>query len=119
MPGTGQTTAAKASGLHTKIASVFLDQDISGDLGGAKQAVHRLVDAHRLVDPVTPKSMVVRQLPAGALLDERQPIRRVAVDFVGAGKDEACIRTVLPCCLQEIERAAGIDREIDKRRFSR
>ena len=32
MAGTGETTAAKTSGLHAEIAPVFLDKDIGGPL---------------------------------------------------------------------------------------
>src|ERR1700722_14054986 len=102
MAGTGETTPTKASCLHAEIAPVLLNEDISSDLGVSEQAVRGLVDAHRFVDPILPIGMVVQQLPAGGLLDERQAIGRVAIDLVGAGKNEARVWAVLPRCLQKI-----------------
>src|SRR6516164_267937 len=96
MVGTSETTATKAGSPHTEIAPVFLHKDIGGDLRGAKQAVHCLVDAHRFVNPMPPIGVIVQKLPAGGLLDERQPVGCVTVDLVGAGKNEASVRTVLP-----------------------
>src|SRR6516164_3250050 len=60
MVGTSETTATKAGSLHTEIAPVFLDEDIGGDLRGAEQAVHCLVDAHRFVNSMPPVGVVVQ-----------------------------------------------------------
>jgi hypothetical protein len=60
MAGTRETTAAEASRLHAEIAPIFLDQDVGGDFGGTKQTVHRLVDAHGLINAVAAIRMIVR-----------------------------------------------------------
>jgi hypothetical protein len=47
-----KATAAEANSLHPEITPVFLHQDVGGDLGYAKKAVHRPVDI--LIDSSMP-----------------------------------------------------------------
>ena len=89
MPEADETPAARARSFHSKITPVFLNQQVGGDPRSAKQAVHRMADAHRLVDPVVSKGMALQQLPAGLLLDKWQPVGHVAIDLIGDDKNKA------------------------------
>ena len=44
--GAGETTAAEDACFHSKIAAVFLDEDVGGDLAGSEEGVLALVDGH-------------------------------------------------------------------------
>src|SRR5215469_3585355 len=114
MIGTGETTAAKTHRLHAEITPIFLDQHVGGNFGSPKEAVHRLVNAHRLVDAVPAIGMIFWQLPARLLLDQRQPIGGVTVNFVGAGENEARIGAKLPRRLQEIECRSSVKEALQK-----
>src|SRR5215472_610220 len=46
--GAGQAPAAKARGFQSEISTIFLNQDIGGELRGAKQAVKAAVYTQRL-----------------------------------------------------------------------
>ena len=48
----GKAAAAEASGLNTEVASILLHHQVGGCLGNAKQAVHRRIDTHALIDAV-------------------------------------------------------------------
>src|SRR6267378_7159531 len=115
MAGSGQTAAAEAGGLEAEIAAIFLDDDIGRQFRRAEQAVQAIVDAHRLVDAVRRERMLGTDLPTRFLLDERQQVGRVAIDLVGAGEDEDRIGAVEAGRLEQVERAVGVDGEIDLR----
>ena len=51
---------------------------------------------HALVDAVLGVWVLGRDLPARCLLDQRQPVGRVAIDLVGAAEDERRVRAILP-----------------------
>ena len=110
----GQAAAAEDARPHAEIAAVLLHQHVGGHLRGPEQRVGRLIDAHRLVDAVRERMRRV-DLPARLLLDQRQPVRRVAVDLVGRGEDEDGVRAVLATGLEQIEGADGVDAEVRER----
>src|SRR5713101_1143128 len=47
------------------------------------------------------------------LLDQGQPVWRIAIDFVRAAEDERCLGTMLTSCLEQRECAVGIDGKVD------
>ena len=95
-PGPGQAAAAETGGLQPEVAAVLLHHHVGRDLRRAEHAVHARVDAHRFVDAVAAERMTVVDGPARLELDERQPVRRVAVDLVGAREDERRVGAVPP-----------------------
>ena len=73
----------------------------------------RGIDGHCLIDAITREWMFWRDFPATVLLDQGQPIWRIAIDFVRAAEDEWCLGTMLTSCLEQRECAVGIDRKVD------
>src|ERR1051325_5808326 len=59
----GQAPAAQTARLHAEIASVLLDHDVAGRLGGAKKAVLTLVNWEILPDAIRVGSVLV--IPTG------------------------------------------------------
>src|SRR5207248_9489248 len=43
----GQATTSETSGRHSKIAAIFLNQDVGGDLRSTEKRMFRRIDAHR------------------------------------------------------------------------
>ncbi len=111
----GQAAAPEHRRLHAEVAAVFLNQHIRRDLGSAEQAVQGLVDAHGLRDSVSGPGMLGRQFPAGFQLDQRQVVRRVAIDLVGAGEDEYRPFRMAARRFQQVEGAVGVGGEIGHR----
>jgi hypothetical protein len=70
------------------------------------------VDAHRLVDAPRGEGVFGGDGKPRFLLDQREPVRPVAVDLVGADEDECRFRRMTPGGLEEIERAERVDGEI-------
>src|SRR5687767_6067923 len=87
MTWSGKTSAAKTDCGHIEIAAKLLRQYVGGNLRSTEQAVLRMINAHRLVDAIAVLMLVI-DLPSFLLLDQRQAVRRVTVDFVGGGEDE-------------------------------
>ena len=73
----------------------------------------RGVDGHRLIDAMAREWVFRRNFPATVLLDQGQPVWRIAVDLVGAAENERCVRAMLTSCLEQRECAVGIDGKID------
>jgi hypothetical protein len=73
-----------------------------------------VIEAHLLVDPAV-VGVVGRQLPARVGLDERQPVRVVAVDLVRRREDEDGVRRVLAGGLEQDHRPVRVDREVRHR----
>ena len=88
VPGTGETPTAKAGGLHPEISPIFLNQQVRCRLRHAEEAMGRVVNAHRLVDPVFVKRMRCLNLPPSLKLHQRQEVWGVAVHLVRGGVDE-------------------------------
>ena len=63
--------------------------------------------------------MIGDEFPTGGLLDQRQPIGGVAIDLVRAREDKAGVWAILPGRFQQIERAIGVNRKVDKWRLRR
>ena len=89
--GAGQAAAAEAGRLHAEVAAIFLHQHVGRDFRGAEQAVQRLVDRHVFANAVH-LGVVSGDFPARVQLDQRQAVRRVAIDFVGRSEDEHGLR---------------------------
>src|SRR6516162_3274472 len=53
-----------------------------------------------------------RQLEAGLQLDKWQMVWAIAINLVGADKDEHRIGRVLACCFKKVQRAIGVDCEV-------
>ncbi len=84
--GAGEATSPESAGRHTEIASVFLDHDICGDLGGTEDRVLRLVDGKLFPDPVGVLGVSV--VPSGFEFLEVDGVGPVAIDLVGAHVNE-------------------------------
>ena len=63
MIGSGETSAAQATGGHVKITPVFLYHDVGGGFGCAKERVLGLVNGKCFGDAVFVSGIVV--IPAG------------------------------------------------------
>ena len=112
--GAGQAAAAEDPRWHPEITPVLLHQHVGGDFARAEKRVLRLVDGHALVDA---DGIRVRRvdLPALFQLHERQPVRRVTIDLVGARENEDRLGAVQPSGFQHVQRAGGVDPEIGVR----
>ena len=110
--GAGQAAAAKARGRHPEVAAVLLDEQVGARLRHAEQRVRRAVDRHRRVDAAV-IAVLDGQLEARVELDERQLVGQVAVDLVGRAEDERRGRRVPARRLEQVERAVGVDGEVD------
>src|SRR5215207_1038049 len=78
----------------------------------------RLIDGHRFVN-ASPKRMASGDFPTQWELDQRQPVRRVTVNFVGAREDEDRVRTIGARGLQKMEGADRVHSKIYDRRTRR
>ena len=112
--GSGEAAAAKGNRRHSEIAPVFLNENVSGDFGRAKEGMLRVIDAHRLGNS---RLVFVTGLDFPALLQfsQRQTIWRVAVDFVRRSKNKRRLRRKLSRGFQKIERAVRVHGEIGLR----
>src|SRR6266702_846881 len=54
------------------------------------------------------------KFPTCFILDQRQKIGSVTVDFIGGGEDKSCVRAITTGCLQQHQSAVGINREISE-----
>ena len=112
--GTGQATAAKTGRRHSEIAAVFLHQNIRGRFRCAEERMLRVIDAHRFGNAGL-VFVALGDFPAQRQLAQRQPIRRVAIDFVRRGENEGRFRAKIPRRFEQIQGAVGIDGEIGLR----
>src|SRR5438874_12949903 len=81
MRWSGQATASETSGRHSKIAAVFLNQDIGGDLRSTEKRMFRRVDAHCFRNALL-ISMTGLDFPTRLQFAQRQAIGSVAIDFI-------------------------------------
>ena len=107
----GQATAAKTNRRHSEIAAVFLHQNVRRDFRRAEERMLRVIDAHGFGNS---RLVFVARLDFPALVQfaQRQPIRRVAIDFVRRRKNERRFRANFARRFEQIQRAVGVDREI-------
>ena len=111
---TRQATAAKASGRHAKITSVFLHKHVGRDFRRAKEGVLRLVDAHVLGDALL-VFVPGLDFPTRWQFLQRQAVRRVTVNLVRRSKNEGRFRAEISRRFKEIEGAVGIDCKVHLR----
>ena len=109
--GAGDAAAAEADRRHPEVAPVLLHHEVGRGLRDAEQRVGRAVERHRGVDALE-VAMVLGQLEARLALDQRQPVRAVAVELVGGDEDERRIRAVRADRLEQIEGPPGVHREV-------
>ncbi len=74
----------------------------------------RAIDAHRFRNPGL-VLVALGNLPTQGQLAQRQPIWRVAIDFVRRGKNERRLRANFAGGFEKIQGAIRIDREISLR----
>ena len=106
----GEAAAAENTDLHSEIAAVFLGHQVRRRFRGAKQRMQRAVNA-----AVFRNAVVVfrsRILPAGFQFLERDFVGGVAINLVGAQKDENRFGTVEAGGFEKIDRAESVDFEI-------
>lgn len=84
--GSGQAATAKGASGHIEVAPIFLNHNIGGNFGGAKERVLGLIDRESFRDAVFESGIVV--IPAGAEFLELDGVRTVAIDLVGGHMDE-------------------------------
>src|SRR5687767_6221284 len=111
MTRSGKTPATKTYCGYIEVAAELLRQYVGGNFRSTEQAVLGMVDAHRLVDAIA-VFMLIIDLPAFLLLDQRQTVRSVAVDFVRGSEDEGRMRKVIPRQFEHVQGAIRIDGEI-------
>ena len=99
MIGPREATTTEGRGVHVKILSILLHQNIRSDFRRSEQTVHAAVDGHFLGDAVV---VLVRRVdfPTKLLLDKRQAVRRITVDLVGRSENERRIFSELASVLQ-------------------
>ena len=93
-----QATAPKTDSFHPEVAAIFLDQKIRRRFGNAKEGVLALIDAHGFRNALLP-GMIRGNFPTLFQFPQRQLIWRVAVYFVGGGKDERSLWAKFASCL--------------------
>src|ERR1041385_5073562 len=110
----GETAAAKTHGRHSEIAAVFLDEQVARGFRRPEERMLRVIDAHGFGNS---RFIFVARLDLPAFLEfaQRKTIGRVAVDFVGRTKDEWRFRAKISRGFEQIERAVGVNGEIDRK----
>ena len=108
MAGAGQAAAAEDADGHLEVAAELLAHHVGGDLRSAEDGVQAVVDRHVFVDAVEPVGVV----PALFEFLQRQVIRTIAVDLVGAGEAERRILAEVARRHQHVHGADGVDVEI-------
>src|SRR5439155_24936391 len=93
MRRSSQTTAPETSGRHSEISTIFLNQDIGGDLRSTEKRMFGRVNAHRFRDPLL-IFMTGLDFPAGLEFAQRQVIGSVAIDFVRRGENKRRFRAI-------------------------
>src|SRR5260370_7924242 len=94
-PGVSRTreaAAAKRNGWHSKITSVFLDENVSRDFRSAKERMLRVIDAHRFGNS---RLVLVPlfDLPALLKFAQLEPLLRLPLSFVHRSKNNLLSRT--------------------------
>ncbi len=74
--------------------------------------MQRLVDTHGLVDAPRGEGVFGADGIARFLLDQRQLVRPIAIDLVGADEDEGRVGGVTPDRLEQVQRAERVDAEV-------
>src|SRR5262245_53071937 len=77
-----ETPAAQATGVHTKVAAVFLHHHIGGNFRGTKEAMFALVDGAVLTDAMSECRIV--EIPARGEFLQADAIGSVPIHLVGA-----------------------------------
>ena len=108
----GETAATQGAGFHAKVATVFLNHDVGGDLGGAEQAMLALIDRKVFRDAVGKGGVSV--IPAGGEFFESDAIWAISINLVGAHVDEHGLWSMATGGFEEIEGADGVGVEIIK-----
>ena len=106
-----EAAAAKTRGLQAEIVAVFLYQHIRRNLAGAKERMLCHVNAHRLRNAGL-VFVAGLDFPALGQLDQRQSVRRVAVDLVRGRENKGGLGTEQTGRLKQIQRADGIHAEV-------
>src|SRR6516225_5947565 len=119
MTRTSEAATTKTNRPKSKIATEFLNHQVCRCLGDAKETMCRYVDGHCLVDAMTCEWVVWGDLPAKITLDDRQPVWRIAIDFVRAAEDERRVGTMMTSCLKQRQCAVGINGKVHNRITSR
>ena len=104
----GETAAAEDSDGHVEIAPKLLAHHVRRNLRCTEDGVQATIDRHGLINSIQAAGVIV----ALFLLDQRQRVRPVAINFVGAGKTERGFWTEIPCGNQQIHGSDGIHIEI-------
>lgn len=69
--GPGQATGTETGCPPSKVATIFLHQDIGCGFRAAEQAVQTAIDAHCFIDPMRRKRMLWTDFPTHILFDKR------------------------------------------------
>ena len=106
----GEAASAQTAGGHIEVASVFLDDDVGGDLGGSEEGVLALIDGEVLGDAVRIGGICI--IPAGIEFLERDGIGAVTVDLIRRHVDEGGLGAGSAGGLEHVEGADGIGIEV-------
>ena len=113
----GQTAAPKDSDSHVEVASIFLRGKIRRRLGSSKERMQCLIDPACFGD--TRKIFRPRVVVPLLQLLQGNLIRCIAINLVGAQKNENCLGQMLSCRFEEIHRPNCIHLEVEQWNLSR
>ena len=106
----GEAASTQAASGHVEVTSVFLDDDIGGDLGGSEEGVLALIDGEVLGDAVLIGWICI--IPAGLEFLESDGIGAVSVDLIRRHVDEGGLGAGSAGGLEHVEGADGIGIEV-------
>ena len=110
---TGEATAAQAAAAQAEVSSIFLNHDVAGDFGSAKETMLALIDRQIFTNPLGERRIVI--VPTAGKLPELDGIGAVTVHLVGAHVDKDGLRRVAANGFQQIESSTSVDVEIIER----
>src|SRR5579864_8409737 len=112
----GEASPAQTTGGHIEVAAVFLNHDVGGDFGRAKQGMLALIDRKAFRYSIRKGRIVV--LKAGFQLFQGDLVRPVPVDFIGGHVNERGFRTRSPGRFQHMQGSQSVYLEVEERNGS-
>src|SRR3989440_2220037 len=90
----GKASASESAGLDSKVAPIFLRQNICRNFADAEQAVFGLIDRHGLVNAVLKVSVRFINLPASFMFDQWKLIGLIPIYLISRCKNKDCFGTI-------------------------
>src|SRR5437016_10764348 len=114
----GKASASESAGLDSKVAPIFLRQNICRNFADAKQAVFGLIDRHGLVNAVLKVSVRFINLPASFMFDQWKLIGLIPIYLISRCKNKDGFGTITAGRFQKYQRPISVDSEIGERFLS-